>query len=116
LAERLTIGDWSEFSSIHQREFGLPPRPTEAIVVVERREGRIVGFGVVRIYTVLESFWVAPEERGRGVLTHLCAAILSIFPNMTCCFAFTQGTRLVKLFQHMGMELLDHKVLRWTRS
>jgi hypothetical protein len=115
---KLTTSDYPEFERLYRAQFeGEPPSITDAIILVEKRGGRIIGFGVVRLYTVLETFWVAPDMVGKSVLAKLAGEVLDAIPRLTNCFAFTKNDRLVRLFQYMGMEhLKDCQVLRWLRN
>jgi citrate lyase synthetase len=117
MAERLGVGDWSEFAELHKAAFsGEAPTQTEAIVVVEKKDGKIVGFGTLRMYPVLESFWIDPKYQGKGMLVKLCTGILDQIPKLSVCFAFTQSERSVRLFELMGMETLkDWRILKWVR-
>lgn len=115
---RLTFQDYPEFERLYRGQFeGDPPSLTDAIILIEKKDDRIIGFGVVRLYTVLETFWVAPEMIGKNVLAKLAAGVLDNLPKLTNCFAFTSNERLIRLFRYMGMEhIKDCQVLRWLRS
>lgn len=105
MTEHLTISNWQEFDEFHQQLLGeRAPKPTEATVLVERRDGKIVACAAVTYVPVITSVAVAPEYRTElDLLPKMMGRVKEMFKSKVL-LTFTKDSRIARLHRLFGFK------------